>query len=142
MSQEKRLSVKLLLILGGLVFGLLIAEIALRIIGFSYPIFYAPDQYRGYSLRPGMEGWYHLEGGSYVRINSGGLRDREHSKIKPADTLRIAVLGDSYAEALQVPVENAFWAVMERRLRECQTFAGRKVEVINFGVSGYGTALD
>ena len=35
---------------------------------------------------------------AYVRINDDGLRDRAHTKEKPANTFRIAVLGDSYAE--------------------------------------------
>jgi hypothetical protein len=52
------------------------------------------------------------------------------------------VLGDSYAEALQVPMEKTFWAVMERELQQCAALKGQKVEVINFGVSGYGTALE
>jgi len=56
-------------------------------------------------LRPGAEGWWSKEGGAYVRINNGGLRDREHAKAKPTNALRIAVLGDSYAEALQVPID-------------------------------------
>jgi lysophospholipase L1-like esterase len=131
-----------LLALSGLVVALLIAEIALRIIGYSAPYLYMTDQERGIALRPNVEGWYRREGKQYVRINSDGLRDREHSKEKPANRLRIAVIGDSYAEALQVPVESAFWAVMERRLQECQALGGREVEVINFGVSGYGTAQE
>jgi hypothetical protein len=51
-------------------------------------------------------------------------------------------LGDSYPEALQVPLEEAFWLVMERQLNECGAFPNQKVEVINFGVSGYGTAQE
>jgi hypothetical protein len=89
-----------------------------------------------------MEGWYHKEGEAYIRINSAGLRDREHVKEKPSNTIRIAIIGDSYPEALQVKMEEAFWAVMEQRLKECGAFAGRDVEVINFGVSGYGTAQE
>lgn len=138
----QRLSVKLLLIVGGSVVGLFISEITLRIIGYTYPVFYTVDEYRGYSLRPGMEGWYRKEGEAYVRINSDGLRDGEHTKAKPANTLRIAVIGDSYAEAFQVPLEQAFWVVMEQKLNECERLAGRKVEVVNFGVSGYGTAQE
>ena len=118
------------------------SEIALRVAGYSYPEFYSLDQSRGYALRPQIEGWYRKEGEAYVRINSDGLRDQEHSLAKPQDTLRIAVLGDSYPEALSVSMEEAFWAVMERKLRECESFPGKRIEVINFGVSGYSTAQE
>ncbi len=138
----KALAGKLLLILFGILIGALIAEVTLRVAGFSYPEFYQPDAARGYALRPGMEGWYRKEGQAYVRINSDGLRDREHSKSKPGGTFRIAVVGDSYPEALQVAMEESFWAVMERKLSECGAFDGKKIEVINFGVSGYGTAQE
>ena len=138
----KQLATRLLLVTGSILAALLIFEIGLRIAGFSYPALAMADRYRGWALRPGAEGWWNREGEAYIRINSDGLRDREHHQEKPAGTLRIAVLGDSYAEALQVPMENAFWAVMEQRLQECTAFAGQKVEVINFGVSGYGTAQE
>lgn len=136
------LRVKLAVVASSVVVGLLIFELFLRAVGFTYPIFYEPDTSRGYALRPGMEGWYRKEGEAYVRINSGGLRDREHAKEKPAGTLRVAVVGDSYAEAFQVSQEKAFWSVMEGRLKNCPSLAGRNVEVINFGVSGYGTAQE
>ena len=89
-----------------------------------------------------MEGWYRKEGEAYVRINSDGLRDREHWKIKPLNTFRIAVLGDSFVEALQVPFEESFCYLIEQQLRSCPARAGHDVEVINFGVSGYGTAQE
>ena len=142
-SRRKLRFAKLALALVALVFGLLVAEIALRIVGYTYPVFYTTDTARGYMLQPGASGWYRKEGRSYVRINSEGLRDRERPKQKPAGTLRIALLGDSYAEALQVSLEDAFWVVMEERLQGCRAFnEGRRVEVINFGVSGYGTAQE
>jgi len=133
---------KLYLVLFGLLFGLLLCEIFLRVIGYSFPIFYASDYYRGFALRPGIKGHYQREGGSYVRINSDGQRDREHTKTKPPDTVRIAVLGDSFTEAMQVPMEQTFWSLLERKLEECHAFPGRHVEVMNFGVSGYGTAQE
>jgi len=68
--------------------------------------------------------------------------DREHSVTKPANTLRIALIGDSYAEAFSVPVEQAFWSVMKAKLEECNAASGKAIEVINFGVSGYGTAQE
>jgi lysophospholipase L1-like esterase len=142
-SKRKLRLVKLAMLLVAILFGLLIAEVALRIIGYSYPVFYTPDTVRGFALRPGVSGWYRKEGEAYVRINSDGLRDREHAKQKPANTLRVALIGDSFAEALQVPLEDAFWVVMEQRLQGCHAFnGGKRVEVINFGVSGYGTAQE
>jgi len=133
---------KLILIFLGLLFGAGIAEIALRVYGYTYPEFYELDQTRGYGLRPGAEGLYRKEGRSYVRINSDGLRDQEHSVTKPANTLRIALIGDSYAEALPVPLEQSFWSVMKDKLVECDASSGKAIEVINFGVSGYGTAQE
>ncbi|MFL6230109.1 MAG: SGNH/GDSL hydrolase family protein [Pyrinomonadaceae bacterium] len=141
-SRRKRFAVKLSLVCASVLFALLVAEVALRVVGYTFPTFYTPDAQRGYVLKPGMQGWYRKEGESYVRINSEGLRDREHAKQKPANTFRVAILGDSYAEALQVPSEAAFWHVLEGRLRACPALGGRDVEVINFGVSGYGTAQE
>jgi hypothetical protein len=138
----RRIAAKLFLIAFGLVFGCLLAEIALRVAGYSYPEFYQPDETRGYGLRPNMEGWYRKEGAAYIKINSDGLRDREHAKAKSSDTFRIAVIGDSYPEALPVALEETFWSVMASRLESCHAGGGKKIEVINFGVSGYGTAQE
>jgi lysophospholipase L1-like esterase len=142
LPRARRLFAKLLLLLVGFLLGCLVAEVALRIVGYSYPEFYTLDQIRGYALRPGAEGWYRKEGEAYVRINSDGLRDQEHSLAKPPDTIRIAVIGDSYPEALSVSPAEAFWSVMARKLQECEFPAGKQIEVINFGVSGYGTAQE
>jgi hypothetical protein len=142
MKRPRNLKKKLLLLLFGLLFGVFMSEIFLRVIGYSYPLFYTTDYHRGFALQPGTEGHYQREGESYVRINSDGLRDREHAKPKPADTVRIAVLGDSFSEAMHVPMEQTFWFLLERKLQECNAFSGKKVEVINFGVSGYGTAQE
>ncbi len=122
--------------------ALLLAELALRAIGFSYPNFWHPDPLTGSSLRPGMEGWQQDEGRAYVRINSRGLRDREHAIPKPAGTYRIAILGDSYAEALQVDLEKTFWARLAEPLQRCAFAGAREVEMVNFGVSGFGTGQE
>ena len=140
--RTRKLVAKLFLILLGFLLGSIVAEIALRVAGYSYPEFYVLDQSRGYGLRPRAEGWYRKEGESYVRINSDGLRDQEHSVTKPSDTIRIAILGDSYPEALPVSLEEAFWWVMAKKLQECDAFPGKKIEVLNFGVSGYGTTQE
>lgn len=105
----KRWGGNLALMVGSLVFALLLCEFLLRVIGFENPRFTERSSQLGYRLHPGARAWYRHEGGSYVTINSEGLRDREHAKLKPANTFRIAVLGDSYAAAFAVPMEQAFW---------------------------------
>jgi hypothetical protein len=114
----------------------------LRLMGIEYPLFYDYDPHLGNKLRPGVKGYWTEEGKGYVSINSDGLRDREHAIPHPANTLRIAVLGDSYAEAMQVNADEAFWAVMARDLQQCANLRGRRVEVINFGQSGFGTTQE
>lgn len=141
-TRARKFFAKLTLVVIGFGIGAVIAELALRVSGYSYPEFYQRDAVRGLSLRPAAEAWYRKEGEAYVRINSDGLRDREHAIAKPQDTFRIAIVGDSYCEAFSVSQEEAFWSVMEKELEQCNAFAGRKIEVINFGVSGYGTAQE
>ena len=155
MSKLKNLGVNLGLTLCGLFMGVVIGEIGLRaakIEGYpkigdfvdSAPTgFHTSDPNLGWKLKPGASGEWTGEGASFVQVNSEGLRDREHTKAKPPNTLRVAVLGDSFTEAIQVPVEQTFWSKLERKLGNCQAVKGRKnVEVINFGVQGYGTAQE
>ncbi|MGQ0543909.1 MAG: SGNH/GDSL hydrolase family protein, partial [Betaproteobacteria bacterium] len=136
----KRYAVSAALVLGSLVVALLAGEGMLRASGFSYANFWLPDDLTGSRLRPGIEGWNRHEGETYVKINSRGLRDREHALEKPRGVYRIAVLGDSYAEALQVDLEETFWSLLPARLAACGFRPGQRTETINFGVSGYGTA--
>jgi len=128
------------LVAGSLAIALLLAEIVLRVIGFSAPVLWIYDDVTGSKHFAGAKGWYREEGEAFITINRDGLRDREHGRTKPPNTVRIAILGDSMAEALQVPLESTFWSVLERQLKNCKAFGDRDVEIINFGVSGYGTA--
>ena len=133
---------KALVVLTSLVIALVICEAGGWLLGIEYPNFYEDDPLVGNKLRPGLKGYFLQEGCGYVSINSDGLRDREHSLNHPPNTLRIAVLGDSYAEAMQVNQEETFWAIMERDLQRCSNIHGRNIEVINFGVSGFGTTQE
>jgi len=128
--------------LGGVLLSLALAEGALRVAGISYPVFDTYDEIRGVALRPGKEGWYRREGEAYLRINSLGYRDDEHEIAKPVGTYRIAVLGDSFAEARQVAQEDTFWSLMGRDLGTCSGLNGKPVEVLNFGVGSYGTTAE
>lgn len=143
----------LLLIFGGITTGILIGEIGLRVLGIDgYPkvdknadvsptIFHTANPDRGWSLKPNAAGWWEDdEGKSYVEINSDGFRDRERSQQKPPNTFRIAVLGDSFAEAIHIPLEKTFWGVLEQELKQCKIPNQPSFEVLNFGIHGYGTA--
>ena len=142
MVAAKRWPAKLLLLFVSLLFALLLAEVALRIVGYSNPYFYTFEDETGWMLRPNTSGWFRKEGAAYITINSAGLRDREHTLQQSANTYRIAIVGDSFAEALQVPFEQTFWHLLESKLTNCPALAGRQIEVLNFGVSNYGTAQE
>jgi hypothetical protein len=131
-----------LLPIAAVVISLISAEAFLRIANISFPVFDTYDDLRGVALVAGKEGWYKKEGKAYLRINSLGYRDSEHEIAKPAGTYRIAVLGDSFAEARQVAQEDAFWSLLGHDLGTCPGLGGKKVEVLNFGVGGYGTAQE
>ena len=68
-----------------------------------------------------------------IRMNRWGMRDRERETEKTPGVVRVAVLGDSYVEGLQVADDATF----TRRMEDA---AGGKAEFLNFGVGGYGTA--
>jgi hypothetical protein len=119
--------------------ALLLVEVVMRASGERFQAsFYISESERGYALRPRAEGWNVGEQENYVRINSRGLRDREHDLKRPRNTLRIAVIGDSETEAVQVPLEQTYFSVAERELNSTLPSGSPKVEVINFGVGGYG----
>jgi len=126
---------------------LVLIEVVLRAAGVRYPAFYRPDRVRGYTLRPGASGLWTREGKGKVTINRDGLRDVDHNRQPAAGVLRVAVLGDSFSEALQVNLEATWWKQLEHLLNATPDCAFRQgypggVEMVNFGVGGYGTGLE
>ncbi|MBV8033371.1 MAG: SGNH/GDSL hydrolase family protein [Betaproteobacteria bacterium] len=136
---------RVLAVAGGILFSLGLtlvgAEVALRAIGYEAPVWYRPDPVLGWGLRPGAKGWFDKEGRGYIQVSPAGFRDRTHDLAKPKGTYRIAVLGDSYAEAMQVDFKSTFWWQLQEKLSACVP-PEVQVEVMNFGVSGYGTAQE
>jgi len=122
--------------------GLAIVEIGLRLFDYSRPPFYRYDAQTGTSHRPNAEGWYEREDLIRIRINSNGLRGPEIPVVKPRDAFRIAILGDSFAEGFQVTFDARLSKVMEDAIAASCAPEGRRVEVLNFGVSGYGQARE
>jgi hypothetical protein len=66
-------------------------------------------------------------------INAEGFLDQNHSIVKPDGVFRIGFFGDSYVEAIQVPLEKTFVRLIEDSL------SGNGVETLAFGNSGHGT---
>lgn len=96
-----------------------------------------PDPVRGWKLLPDEVAFQRTADYSVqVAVNSLGLRDVEHAYEPAPGVFRIVVLGDSYMEAYQVPLEQSLPRLLEAAL------AGRSVEVINLGVGGYGTTQE
>jgi hypothetical protein len=65
------------------------------------------------------------------------MADRERSIEAPADTVRVAVLGDSMVAAQQVPLDRTMAQVAEQRMAKALAGTGRRIEVLNFAVGGY-----
>jgi hypothetical protein len=88
-----------------------------------------------YDLRPNLSLTFQR---ANVRTNRCGMRGGDISIVKPANTFRIAVIGDSFTFGWGVEEHETFVAEMERTLNT--HFASTKrVEVINMGVPGYST---
>jgi hypothetical protein len=95
----RMLSVPLVLILSGILLGLSIGEIAVRFLAIGQPEFYSYSRSRGWKLRAGASGWQRHEARAFVRISRWGYRHEDWEPFKAANTLRIAVLGDSFRSA-------------------------------------------
>ena len=88
-----------------------------------------PDSY---SIKPSYTFKQHQ-----VAINEYGLRNRSITATAGGDTTRVIILGDSFSFAVAVPNEKAFPMILEKMLNGSGHY-----EVINAGVSGYGTAQE
>jgi hypothetical protein len=131
---------KVALVCASTAMSMVAAECALRFFRISFAPFHRVDTERAWSLRPGASGWSRREGVFFVRINSDGLRDREHQLKKPAGTRRIVVLGDSFGWGWGVDASESFPSIIENELNRLGRPRGEAVEVINFSVDDYGQA--
>lgn len=130
---------KIILLVSGLLIPFLIFEVVLRIRGTDQSI-YTQDRATGLiTLKPNDTfTWAKSCYSTKVQTNSFGFHDYEFKKEKDPGVFRIAVLGDSYVEALQVPTDKSFHNLLEQELN--QSMGGSpKVEVYALGKSGNGT---
>jgi lysophospholipase L1-like esterase len=137
----RRIGRRALAIAAGAAIALAAAEVGMRAAGLGRPNPYEQDPLLGTRLRSGLSIEWHVEADNPVEINEHGLRDaRGVGPRTTEDELRVLVLGDSFVEALQVPLEDTFVQRLERLLEPAPGTAARRVEAINMGCSGHGTA--
>ena len=125
--------------------ALLVGEAAARLLLRDsivlFPRFFTEAHYDGVTLRkliPNSTFWHtSIDGRWQFRINHQGFRDDEnYVYAKPEGRRRVLVLGDSHTQGYEVRQEATFSKVLEQRFRA----RGMDVQVLNTGVSGFGTA--
>ncbi|MEO7272754.1 MAG: hypothetical protein ABIX28_15415 [Vicinamibacterales bacterium] len=117
-------------------------ETALRLWGHSEaaPAFqglFDDDPAAGYRLKPNASIRFTTsEFDTEIHINAEGVRDDEPIGPKPAHERRVLLLGDSLVLSVQVPFDQTFGELLERRLNA--RGSADHYRVINAGVQGYG----
>jgi lysophospholipase L1-like esterase len=136
----RRLAARLLLLAVSAGLGLLVAELAVRLVRPQAVMvisggLYEPDPPRRYRLHPGFRGTMtnRVEFEDPVVINQRGMRGSEIGP-KPPGTLRVLALGDSFTFGVGARVGETYPAQLEKILRA----RGLKAEVLNAGVPGFG----
>ena len=127
---------------------LVLVEIIGQIYVYNHPSYLVlnrvPDRVIGWKSVPNFEfihtgnHWYSRDYSAQVRTNSLGFRDSERSPQKPDNTIRIALLGDSMVEALEVPFDKTAGQLLEKKLNNDLQTPSRNYEVLNFGMGAFG----
>jgi len=106
-----------------------------------FPRYVTDTQYGDFRIRrnmPNAHYWHKSGDGQWeFLINNQGFRDkREFDYQKPAEVVRVLVIGDSFTIGFEVQQEDTYAAVTERYLKQ----NGVNAEVINAGMSGNSNA--
>jgi len=143
---------RLALVVGGLIVGLMLAEIMCRLVRPHWARRTAgdnPNTWRveglvtdpalDYSFEPGFTGRMTLAGNYDVpfRINAQGLRDDVEYSPLHADQRRILLVGDSFVFGVGVELQDTLGKQLERTLNAEGTSA-HPVQVVSVGAPGYG----
>ena len=144
-TQTRDFFIRLGLVIASVLFSFLIIEIVLRV-GFKdkivlFPRYHTDAHYGEFTIRkirPSSIFWHTSIDGSWkFTTNKQGFRNyKDFDYTKPEGVTRIVSLGDSHTQGYEVRQEYTYSAIIEKYL----TQKGYQVEVINTGVSGFGTA--
>ena len=137
--QLRKYAITSLLVAGGVMAGAAVAEVGARLLfpqwvprAATLTRIWRHDPVLGWAHRPNAEGSFSsADFSTYVTINSKGFRDAERSYERNDSRTRIVAIGDSVVWGYGVEDDEGFTHLMEARRGD--------LEVINLGVSGYGT---
>jgi len=116
-----------------------VVELSLSLAGLGEEEMFKLDPVLGFKHMSNKKVTWRSEGFATSYFNEDGMREPGLAVAKPAGTYRVALLGDSLAESLQVPIEQSFGYQIEKQLtRDLK----RPVQVLDFGVSGYSTVQE
>lgn len=136
-SKKKKILFSLLTILLSVIIILVICEIILRVFpipGIRYDVA-KYDTLTGSGYYPNSTNFYRNDRGDFVKgkINKWGYYDKNYDKEKRNGFTRIGFFGDSYTQAIQVPLKETFHYLVGDSLKKY------KVETMSFGISGFST---
>jgi hypothetical protein len=102
----------------------------------TYSLAFHPDI--GFTFKPGAQvKWTNgVDFWTVTKINSLGFADAEPVLPKPKDRFRVLLVGDSFVEAVQVPIQQKVQTLLAAQLNE--RIPARKSDVVALGMSGTG----
>jgi hypothetical protein len=137
-----KLKSELLLILIGLLIGLGIIEVGIRLIGYYPKVLIPPNLYENHprtwwTLRPNFAAKIDTPDGQVTyQINSQGIRaSHDFDPHNKQNLKRLFIIGDSLTFGWGVNEEHTFPRIMNDALAR----QGISLEVVNLGVPGFGT---
>ncbi len=71
------------------------------------------------------------------KTNSVGMVDKEE-RTKTKCAFRVALIGDSFVEGIQVKMEERFSNILEEKIR----YKGLDIEILNFGISWFSPSFE
>lgn len=122
------------------VVAILVVEMTLAFAGLGEEEIFKLDPRFGFVHMNNKHITWRSEGYSKTFFGPDGMREEGLTIQKPAGTFRVALLGDSIVESLQVPFEETFGQLLEKSLKKSAD--GKDLQVLNFGNSGYSTCQE
>jgi len=112
----------------------LLLEVGLRSFGFGKPLIYVADPQIGYLLSPSQTT---RRFGNQIAINQYSMRGPEISPTRPANTLRVLLLGDSIANGGWWTDQNETISALLQHKLEKHAKGFERVEVLNASANSW-----